>query len=235
HRDNLCPSRQIISMPPRDGAFAQYIAMPAKSLVDVPDTVPIAKAALAEPLAVSWHAARLALVALPSGLDASALVIGGGAIGLAAALALHAMGVTDVTIAESNAARRTFLTNLCHHHVVAQTEGSFPIVVDAVGFSATRAMASARAAPGGVIAHVGLGEDTGGLDIRRMTLQEITFVGTYAYTAQDFRDAAAALFDGRLGPLDWIEERGIDEGAQAFADLRAGSVAAPKIVLDPWA
>ena len=27
-RSNLCPKRQIISMPPRQGAFAEYIAMP---------------------------------------------------------------------------------------------------------------------------------------------------------------------------------------------------------------
>ena len=81
--------------------------------------------------------------------------------------------------------------------------------------------------------HIGLGSADGGLDIRRMTLQEITFVGTYTYTAQDFRDTAAAMFDGRLGRLDWIETRPLADGAQAFADIRAGNVAAPKIVLKP--
>jgi threonine dehydrogenase-like Zn-dependent dehydrogenase len=85
-----------------------------------------------------------------------------------------------------------------------------------------------------VIAHVGLGEDTGGLDIRRMTLQEITFIGTYTYTAQDFRDTAAAIFDGRLGALDWCRHRPLSEGAAAFAELRRGAVAEPKIILDPW-
>ena len=95
-------------------------------------------------------------------------------------------------------------------------------------------MASAHTEPGGVITHIGLGEDTDGLDIRRMTLQEITFIGTYTYTAQDFRDTAAAIFDGRLGALDWIETRALSEGAAAFAELRAGRVAAPKIVLHPW-
>ena len=51
---------------------------------------------------------------------------------------------------------------------------------------------------------------------------------------QDFRDTAAAIFDGRLGDLNWTENRPLSAGAQAFADLRAGTVAAPKIVLDPW-
>ena len=63
-RENLCPTRQIISMQPREGAFAQFVAMPMRNLVEVPDGVSFEKAALAEPLAVSWHAARLALEAL---------------------------------------------------------------------------------------------------------------------------------------------------------------------------
>ncbi len=233
-RENLCPSRQIISMMPREGAFAQYIKMPATNLVEVPADVPFAKAALAEPLAVSWHAVRLALQALHHGCERRALVIGGGAIGLAAALALRAMDVTDVTIVEPNEVRRNFLIQTCGEQAVAKAEGQYPLVIDAVGYAATRAAASALAEPGGVIAHVGLGEDTGGLDVRRMTLQEITFIGTYTYTAQDFRDTAQAIFDGRLGPLDWIQMRDLSEGAKAFADLRAGTVAAPKIVLTPW-
>ena len=233
HRENLCPQRQIISMQPREGAFAQYITMPQSNLVVVPDDVPLAKAALAEPLAVSWHAVRLALEALHPSADKRAVVIGGGAIGLAAALAFRAMGVAEVTIAEPNDTRRAFLNGIGESAVVS-AEGQFPLVVDAVGYSATRATASVLAEPGGVIAHVGLGEDAGGLDVRRMTLQEITFIGTYTYTAQDFRDTAAAIFDGGLGPLDWCQHRPLSQGGAAFADLRAGTVAEPKIVLTPW-
>jgi len=232
-RENLCPSRQIISMPPREGAFAQRLTMPERNLVALPDAVPFAVAALAEPVAVSWHAARLGLAALHETAPRRALVIGGGAIGLAAALALIAKGVRDVTVADPNATRRAFLRDRCGIDAVATAQGLFPMVFDAVGYAATRAAASAAATPGGVIVHIGLGEDTGGLDIRRMTLQEITFIGTYAYTAQDFRDTAAAMFDGRLGALDWIEQRPLADGAAAFRDIRAGRVAAPKIILKP--
>lgn len=233
-RENLCAHREIISMPPREGAFAQYVTMPERNLVVVPDYIPMQIAALAEPLAVSWHAARLAIEALRPGMERRALVIGGGAIGLAAALALTAMGIEDVVIAEPNDTRRAFLNESCGQQAVKAADGQFPIVVDAVGYAATRAAASECASPGGVIAHVGLGEDTGGLDVRRMTLQEISFLGTYTYTAQDFRDTAEAMFNGRLGPLDWIENRSLEEGAAAFQDLRQGRVATPKIILNPW-
>ncbi len=234
-RENLCADRQIISMPPREGAFAQYVAMPETNLVEVPDHVSFAKAALAEPLAVSWHAVRLALDAMHPAIDRKALVIGGGAIGVAAALALSAAGIEDVVIVEPADLRRTYFERKDVFKVVKEATETFPLVIDAVGFAATRATASALVQPGGVIAHVGLGEDAGGLDVRRMTLQEITFIGTYTYTAEDFRRTAQAIFDGRLGTLDWIEERTLSEGADAFQDLRKGVVAAPKIILAPWA
>ena len=233
-RENLCPERQIISMAPRDGAFAQYVAMPMSNLVEVPEAVPLEKAALAEPLAVSWHAARLALEALHPSMERRALVIGGGAIGLAASLALSAMGVDEVTLVEPDPDRRAFLCERAGQTAVAATDLSFPLVIDAVGFGVTRASATRLMQPGGVIAHVGLGDDGPGLDVRRATLQEITFIGTYTYTAADFRDTAAALFDERLGPLDWTQARPLSEGASAFVDLRAGKVAAPKIILTPW-
>ena len=78
-------------------------------------------------------------------------------------------------------------------------------MIDGVGFEATRAKACSLVRQGGVIAHIGLGDNAGGLDVCRMTLQEITFIGCYTYTMQDFRDTAAAIFEGRLGTLDWIE------------------------------
>jgi len=235
-RDNLCAERMIISMPPREGAFAQYVAMRDENLVTVPDDVALTKASLAEPIACGWHAVRLAKAAFP-GAARSALVIGGGAIGLGAALSLVAQGIADVTILEANDLRRDYLVAHCGQNAIAPTAlpkaAQFDIVIDGVGYAATRSTASAHARPGGVIAHIGLGESTGGLDIRRMTLQEITFFGTYTYTAQDFRDTAAAIFDGRLGALDWTEQRPLAAGAAAFADIRAGRTAAPKIILEP--
>ncbi len=235
-RDNLCGARQIISMPPREGGFAELLAIPERNLVDVPDHVGDAAAALVEPIACGWHAVRLARAALGAQAE-RALVLGGGAIGLGAALSLRAQGVEDALVVEPNVARAEYLSARCGVQVIAPEaadgQGPFDLVIDGVGFAATRASASACARPGGVIAHIGLGSGEGGLDIRRMTLQEVAFIGAYTYTAQDFRDTAAAMFAGRLGALDWTETRPLSQGAAAFADLRAGRVAAPKILLKP--
>lgn len=235
-RTNLCPTRQIISMQPREGAFAQYVVMPERYLVTVPDHVSFEQAALAEPLACGWHAVRLAEEAVDCPLDqARCLVIGGGAIGVGAALALHAFGAQSITLIEPNDVRRAALDKIDGFDAVSLGgfEGMADVVIDGVGYAATRADATALTRPGGIIAHIGLGEGEGGLDIRRMTLQEITFIGTYTYTAADFIETAEAIFDGSLGALDWIEVRPMHTGQQAFLDIRGGVVAAPKIILTP--
>lgn len=238
-RDNLCPDRQIISMPPRQGAFAEFLALPAENLVAVPDDVGTDKAALAEPIACGWHAVRLAGDALAKPLgEARCLVLGGGAIGLGAALVLKAHGAPEIRIAETNPVRRAVLGAAGDFAAYDPAAEDFPpstadLVIDAVGYAATRAAACRAVRPGGVIMHIGLGGAEGGLDLRRMTLQEITFIGTYTYTPVDFRRTAEAIFDGRLGTLDWLETRPLREGAGAFRDIRSGSAAAPKIVLKP--
>jgi L-iditol 2-dehydrogenase len=237
-RDNLCATRQIISMPPREGAFAELLAMPERNLVAVPDHVALESAALAEPIACGWHAVRLAKERFGGELSGiRCVVMGGGAIGLGAALSLRAQGGKEVTIVEPNAARRVKISGAEDFDCVKELEANvdFPpqLVIDGVGIQATRAAASTLVQPGGLIMHIGLGSAEGGLHIRRMTLQEITFIGTYTYTMADFKATANAIFTGRLGKLNWTDIRPLSAGANAFRDIAEGRCAAPKIVLQP--
>jgi L-iditol 2-dehydrogenase len=237
-QDNLCQTRQIISMPPREGGFAEWLAMPETNLVTVPDHVALNKAALTEPLACGWHAVRLGKKSMNNDLhQARVLVIGGGAIGVGAALCARAQGFVDITLVEPNDLRAAYLKDVIDLNVLhpddIHADNAFDLVIDGVGYETTRALASAAVCSGGVILHIGLGSATGGIDIRRLTLQEITFIGTYTYTAADFRATATAIYDGRLGALDWFEERPLSVGQQAFLDIKAGKTAAPKIILKP--
>lgn len=239
-RENLCANREIISMAPRQGAFAENIAIPERNLIEVPDGLDDVRAALAEPLATGWHAVKVAIEALDMPItDARALVFGGGAVGLAAALSLHAAGCRDITVAETNPMRRETANGVGWFRVVDPmvageiNDGSIDVIVDCVGAKPTRQTACAAARPGGVITHVGLADSNDGLDIRRLTLQEITFIGTYTYTMQDFRETLAAMASGDLGRLDWFEERPLADGSTAFEDLLGGRTSAAKIILRP--
>jgi L-iditol 2-dehydrogenase len=168
---------------------------------------------------------------------ANALVIGGGSIGVSSALSLRELGIWDVIVCEPNEIRRSYLTKKCGPQTVCSKKLDvntyFDVVIDRAGFESSRKLASARAQPGGAIVHIGLGSAEGGLDIRRLTLQEITFIGSYTYTHQDFREAAQAMFDGQLGSLNWAVQRLVCEGQLAFEQIRSGSIAAPKTILKP--
>ncbi len=81
--------------------------------------------------------------------------------------------------------------------------------------------------------HVGLQDWASEIDMRKLTLAEITLLGTYTYTTADLRATVAALDDGLFGDLAWVEQRTLAEGPQAFVDLDRGASAAAKIVLVP--
>ncbi len=237
-RPHLSPRREILSMPPRPGAFAEWVRAPLENLVVIPEAMPAQEAALAEPIAVAYHAvhhgARLLARPLP-GLRC--MVLGGGAIGLACALVLRQAGAGEVWLIEPNAARRETAMRagimLARAPEEGPEDGSADLILDAVGSAATRAASCRIARPGGVIVHAGLLPGAEGLDVRRLTLQEITFTGTYCYTAEEFRAVVRLLIGGRFGALEWLEARALADGAQAVSDIDAGRVAAAKIILIP--
>src|SRR3546814_14444707 len=69
------------------------IAIPERNLIAMPTDMDPVAAALTEPIAVAMHAVALAATAAPRPLsELRALVSGGGAIGLSAALVLHRQG-----------------------------------------------------------------------------------------------------------------------------------------------
>ena len=57
-QDNICTSRQIISMQLRQGAVAELVTIPDVNLVEVPDQIEFDQAALTEPIACGWHIAK---------------------------------------------------------------------------------------------------------------------------------------------------------------------------------
>ena len=239
-RTQICRTRQIISMPPRPGAFAEMTRIPESNIVPIPEGFDICKAALAEPIAVSYHAVQRGRRALARPLSAArCVVLGGGAIGLAAALVLAMEGAAEILVAETNAARRATVERSGRFVAYAPgvagepAAGSVDLVIDAVGADATRAAACRLVTPGGGIVHVGLLPGAGGLDVRKITLQEVALIGTYCYSMLDFRETVAAMIAGRLGTLDWFEDRPLTDGVSAFHDLDSGRTAAAKIVLIP--
>ena len=236
-RQNLCAERDLIGMY-RAGAFAEQIVIPERNLIPVPEDMSAAKAALTEPGATGLHAVLLAERACARPIsEARALVLGAGSVGLLTALILLDKGVTRVDLAETNELRRKTVEKHTTCNVFDPLKSppeamNYDLVFDAVGNSITRQSSIIAVRSGGVIVHIGLMDSRGEMDVRAITLREITFIGTYTYTPVDLQRTLQKLYSGALGNLDWVEQRPLAEGAKAFDELNKGLCAAPKIVLN---
>jgi alcohol dehydrogenase len=237
-RNNLCSNRTMVGMT-RPGAFAEYMSIPAASLIDMPQQMASLHAALTEPAATALHALNLSARALMRPhAENRTLVIGGGAIGLLAALLLRHCGCRNVALAETNPLRRASAQQHagCHTYdprAQEADENAFDYVIDAVGSKNTRGTALKAVKPGGVVMHIGLQDWDSEIDMRKLTLAEITLLGTYTYTTADLRATVRLLYEGAFGSLDWIAGVPLADGADAFRQLDSGATASAKVVLVP--
>jgi len=208
-------------------------------LIDIPQDMSPLHAALTEPAATALHAINLSMKVLARPLqECRILILGGGAIGMLSALLLKNYGCVDLTVAEVNPLRRGQLED----HVKVKTynpketkpkEDNYDYVIDAVGSKITRITAIESVKAGGVIMHIGLQDWASEIDMRRITLAEITLLGTYTYTTADLRATVSAIYRGAFGDLSWVDVRPLTSGEQAFKDLDQGKTASAKVILCP--
>jgi threonine dehydrogenase-like Zn-dependent dehydrogenase len=125
------------------------------------------------------------------------------------------------------------VTESTYSHSGKKKKLNFDIIFDSVGLEVSRQQAIEIVSPGGSIIHIGLTQPAGTFNFRKLTLQEITLVGTYCYTNKDFQQTINLLHKKTLGPLEWIEYRELKNGANAFKEIHDGTCVAPKIVLIP--
>ncbi len=237
-RSNLCTDRTMVGMT-RPGAFAQYMSIPASTLIKLPEDIDNDAAALTEPAATALHAINLAQRALHRPLaEGRVLVLGGGAIGMLSALLLSHYGVKRLAVVELNAKRAQSIRTHVGCEVLDTTkdelaESAYDLVLDCVGAAPTRKAAFAAVKAGGVIVHIGLQDWASEIDMRKLTLGEITLMGAFIYTLADMRATVTLLREGAFGDLRWVEKRALSDGPAAFSDLHHGRTAAAKVLLKP--
>ena len=241
--EHLCPERTMIGMSTpikREGGLAELVSVPEKNIFEVPEKLSIKEAALAEPAAVALHAVLLAEQKLKKPLsECKILIQGAGAIGLLCGLVLNKeKKTTNIIMSDPNKKRLDECSKYLKANFVSPNDKSikannFDLILESVGLEATRHQAIKSIAPGGTILHIGLTQPSGTFDFKKLTIQEVTLVGTYCYTNNDFQKTLEILKEKRLGDLGWIEFRDLKKGSEAFQEIHNGSCVAPKIILTP--
>jgi L-iditol 2-dehydrogenase len=197
------------------GGFAEWIAAPRAALHAVPDGLPAAGAAMAEPLGAAVHAAARA----PGREIAPDVgVLGGGPMGQMLAALLLAEGRT-VTLADPHAERRAQAEAL--GAMTAARLSDHDVVFEAVGRPQAWRDAVEACAPGGCAVFVG-GCATGSeahLPTRPLHYDELDLRGAFHHSPAEVDLALRALADGTV---DW---RALAAGPIALADLPAALAA----------
>ncbi|MFI5937206.1 zinc-binding dehydrogenase [Actinoplanes sp. NPDC051494] len=222
------------------GGFATAVAVAARRVVAVPDTLTDEQAALVEPAAVTFHAVRRTAFELGS----TVVVQGAGPIGLLTAMHARAAGAGHIIVVEPSQARRAVATALGFRDVVAPGfEEHLRDVTDGLGadvlFECTGAAALLQPSAelvrrGGTMALLGFPLTPSTVSYGDWQIRELTVIGSLAYTHADFAGAINAIANGAVDvtPLH-TGTVGLDELQETLALLDSGESAHAKVLVDP--
>lgn len=220
-----CPARTVLGIAGRDGAFAEYLTLPAENLHVVPDALASEAALFAEPLAAALEVREQVAV----GKGTRALVVGDGKLGQLVARVLALAGCELQVMGR----RPRKLALLAAVGIAAAGEDSVPeaafdVAVECTGNPEGFALARRAVRPRGTI--VLKSTYAGSLTLRpdSLVVDEITVVGS---RCGPLGDALALLAAGEVDPRPLLEAR--YPLAQALAAFdRAAAPGALKVALD---
>jgi threonine dehydrogenase-like Zn-dependent dehydrogenase len=233
--ENLCDRRVVVGCAPAaPGGFADVMVVPAGQVIELTGGIALELGALAEPLSVGAHAVGLA----PPERSDDVLVIGGGIIGIGAALAARRRTDGDVVVLERLAERRDLcrrlgLTAVAPDEVLGGGR-QFDIALDCVARPETLAGAIDAVPPRGAVVLVGIWEDQIPLPVSTVVSRETRILGSYGYTHSEFAGVVDWLCGREVDVSVLIEHRiGFDGIVAAFDGYMAGSLTAVRTVLQP--
>ncbi|MFQ5351020.1 MAG: alcohol dehydrogenase catalytic domain-containing protein, partial [Thermoanaerobaculia bacterium] len=170
-----CPERAALGIAGRDGAFAEYLALPAGNLLPVPEGLADDEAVFAEPLAAALRIPEQVEVA-SSGRVA---VVGPGRLGLLIAQVLALVHDGVVVFGRSQRAlqlpRRLGLETA---DVADAASDAWDLVVEATGNAAGLATALAMVRPRGTLVLKSTFAGAPAVDLTKLVVGEVAVVGS---------------------------------------------------------
>jgi len=243
---NLCDHRQVLGVScgdyRRNGAFAEYVAVPHHIVYALPDSFPFEKAALIEAVSIAVHAAKITHIKPGS----SAMVIGSGMIGLLAVQAFRVFGCTKIIaidldrdkldLARSLGADETLLATdpdlLTKLH--ALTGGAGPdIAVEVVGAQKSILTAIEGVRRGGKVTLIGNLAPKVEIPLQIVVTRQLSLLGSCA-SAGEYAECIELMQSGAINVDPLISALApLSEGASWFERLYAREPGLMKVILQP--
>ena len=207
-----------------DGGFAEYVKVPVRNLIELPDGISFETAAMLEPMAVAVHAVRQSGCEVKQG--GSAAVIGLGTIGLFTAMFLHEAGFSVKGIGNKEAQKKAFagldisedcfiMVNSDNGDGLKKALSDCAYIFECVGKNETFSFSVSAAPPGGTVITVGNPATDMGLsrdDYWKILRNQLTIKGTWnsSFTGEeqdDWHYVLGLLSSGKIKPEKMISHR----------------------------
>lgn len=242
-RYNICEKLAFTGLM-NNGAFAEYVNVPAELCYVLPANVGSEAGALIEPLAVGFHAVKQA----GDILGDTVAILGGGTIGLSTLQAVKTAGAARAIVIEISAARKEKAKECGADIILDPNEVDIvskvkeltddygaDVVLECIGNKLTGPLAVALARKAGTAVMVGIFEEPSAFNFFDVTATEKKIVGSLAYTLSDYNGVAACLADGRMvaAPMITGEIKLTDIVEKGFEELVNNKDSNIKIIVSP--
>jgi threonine 3-dehydrogenase len=238
---HICPNVRVIGID-QDGAFAEFVRIPATNIWKLDPAIPERYAAILDPLGNAVHTVLAGAIA-----GQTALVTGCGPIGLMSIAVAKACGSSTVFATETNANRREMAKQIGADVVInPAAENAVKKILDATGGTGVDVLLEMSGVPsaiqqgfkalraGGRASLLGIPTENVPLDlVNDVIFKGATVQGIYGRRMyQTWVQMTALLKAGRLNlePL-FGEKVGLEKFEHAFAKLQTGM--AGKILIYP--
>lgn len=231
-RENIC-ERMIMFGNHVDGAYAEFVAAPAKDLFRLPDEIPLAEGSIiADALSTPFHAVKNRAQVRPGD---KVVVFGCGGVGInvvqvaaASGASVIAVDISDqkLTIAKQLGAWQTInpQTSDLRKEIKRFFDGGADVALEAIGNPSTIEQAVDAVRPGGRVCIVGYSDRPASLNAARLMFRELDLVGSLGCRPVDYPAIIRMVARGTLKLDPVVTNRFPLEGINEALDvLRSGN------------
>jgi len=243
-RHNVCSSWRLLGLDTIQGAFAEWVTIPARNVTPLPAEISDAQAVMIEPLANAVH--LLSHTPQHAGMYPTACIFGGGTLGAAILSVARAKGMRVIAAIEPNPARAAVARELGAENVLNPRTSDVAaelqrltvgrgvdVGIDAVGLALTRQQCAAAVTRGGTVLLLGLEEGPTSFDFMDLIRREVRLQCSFGYAERDFAAAFDLVARKSVDYSRWTEMLPLNEGQNAFEQLISNPGGRIKIALVP--
>ena len=229
---NVCRNASDLIGWQRDGGYAEVLNVPEQCLLPVPDDIPLDLAPLLlDVVGTGAHGARLARRVVKTG---PALVLGGGPIGLGAAIVLRHFGLGPVDIVEPVLERQVFAESIDLRVVSAEDlDARYPIVIEASGKDAARQLALDKVAPLGAVVQLGEAERWLVEETKAIRRKDFFYIRSFYFPKAEFEENVAIFRSERAHLARFVDERvDLEQLPELFQRFSQGLIIKPAVTFE---